>query len=613
MKKILVLLCILNFAALSQNDSVKVTKDRNYTTEPIVVTGTRIETLRKHLPLTITLFTSNDINNSNEPQVFSLIKSRVPGLFLTERCNLGFGLAQGSAGQLTLRGIGSNPNTQVLIMLDGRPQFMGIMGHPLPDNYINSNAEKVEVVRGPCSFLYGTNAMGGVINIITRRQKMDGYSFNLNQSYGTFGTLIGDAGIGFKKKKFDGYASYTHQQSSGSRPYSEFNLNNGYFKSGYEFSKNFSLTADGNFTKFKTFDPGPQSSPKIDNWIDITRMNGGLSAENRNNYNEGALKLIYNYGEHKIYDGFHSKDKNVSISFYQTFKSISNLLISAGADYKYYGGTAENTKTGLDYGEHFINEKGGYIHLQYLFRHKLAVNTGLRLENNSVFGNEMIPQFGISYNVKDNLTIRANVSKGFRSPTIRELYLFPAPTPDLKPERMWSFEAGLQYNYRDIINIEPVFYYEEGSNIIQTTGVYPNLKMSNSGSFIIRGYELSLGFKPVNMLEINIAASYTEPGKLTQSNPRGRLFTEAAYSFKIFRFNASLEYIEKLYGANNSGKKLPDYALFNLSVSCNPLKQLQFFVAGENLFDRQYMTVYDYPMPGRTFKAGIKLNYNISK
>ncbi len=232
MKHIIALLCLINLFTFSQTDSTKNYKDKNYFTEPIVVTGTRIETLRKHVPLTISLVSKEDINNTNIPQVFSLISSRVPGLFLTGRSNLGYGLAQGSAGQITLRGIGSNPNTQVLILLDGRPQLMGIMGHPLPDNYITSNAEKIEVVRGPCSFLYGSNAMGGVINIFTKREKENGYSFNLNQSYGTFGTLIGDAGIGFKKNKLDGYVSFTHQQSSGSRPYSEFNLNNGYLKTG---------------------------------------------------------------------------------------------------------------------------------------------------------------------------------------------------------------------------------------------------------------------------------------------------------------------------------------------------------------------------------------------
>lgn len=608
MKNIIALFFILNSFVFSQK-----VPDKIYSTETIVVTGTRIETLRKHLPLTISLVTKEDINNTNIPQVFSLIESRVPGLFVTERSSLGYGLAQGSAGQLTLRGIGSNPNTQVLILLDGRPQYMGLMGHPLPDNYITSNAERIEVVRGPCSFLYGSNAMGGVINILSKREKENGYSLSLNQSYGSFGTLIGDAGIGFKKNKFDGYFSYTHQQSSGSRPYSEFDLNNGYLKTGYKINQNYDIIIDGNLTKFKTFDPGTQSAPKIDNWVDILRMNGGFSVENRNDYTEGALKFLYNYGEHKIYDGFHSKDKNINVSFYQTLTKINNLTVSVGADYKYYGGTAENTKTNFNFGEHFVNEKGGYVHLQYLALNRLSFNTGLRIENSSIFGNELIPQFGVSYSLKDNLTFRTNISKGFRSPTIRELYLFPAPTPVLKPERMWSFEAGMQYNYKDILRIEPVFYYEEGSNIIQTTGVFPNLKLNNSGSFIIRGYELSLGIKPVKNLDLNIAASYIEPGRLTQSSPQSRIFAEAKYMYRNIGVTASLEYNEKIFGANNSTRKMPDYALANLSVNYRPLKQIMLYVSGENLFDRQYMTVYDYPMPGRTFKAGIKLNYNFNQ
>ncbi|MCK7460836.1 MAG: TonB-dependent receptor plug domain-containing protein [Sphingobacterium sp.] len=88
----------------------------------------------------------------------------------------GFGVADGAAGKISIRGIGGSPNTQVLVLIDGHPQYMGLFGHPLPDAYVASDAEKVEVVRGPASILYGTNAMGGVVNIITRQQSQDGLS-----------------------------------------------------------------------------------------------------------------------------------------------------------------------------------------------------------------------------------------------------------------------------------------------------------------------------------------------------------------------------------------------------------------------------------------------------
>jgi iron complex outermembrane receptor protein len=604
MKSIQILLILLSLNILSQTDSLK-----TYTLDPIVVTGTRIETLRKHIPLTISVISNDDIKNANEPQVFSLIAARVPGLFVTERSNLGYGLAQGSAGQVTIRGIGSNPNTQVLILLDGRPQFMGLFGHPLPDNYITTNAERVEVVRGPCSFLYGTNAMGGVINIISKRQKDNGYSVNIRQSYGTFSTLIGDAGVGYKMNRFDAYATVSRQQSNGDRPSSEFSLNNGFIKTGYRINDQFAITLDGNITQFRTLDPGTLTSPKVNNWVDILRASGGFTVENKNAVNEGALKLLFNYGEHKIYDGFHSKDRNIALSLYQTLSKIKNLKLSLGFDFKHYGGEAENTNSGYSFGRHFINETGGYIHAQYLGAGRISINAGFRIEQNNVTGTELIPQLGVSYQVlKKNLSVRANFSKGFRSPTIRELYLFPAPTPGLKAERMWSYEAGVQFHYKNILSIEPVFFYEEGSNIIQPEGVYPNLRLANSGRFIIKGWEVSAYIKPADYFNLNMAFSFTKPGNLTQSNPQTRFFAEGRFAYGIAAFNTSFEHNGKLYGANNSMKKLPDYSLMNLSLSVSPFEHLSVFCSAENVFNRKYEIVYGYPLPGRTYKAGFKFN-----
>lgn len=587
-----------------QYDSLK-----TYETEQIVVTGTRIQTLRRHLPLTISVISPSELKLSSKTEVFTMLDDKVPGFMVKQRSYIGFGLAQGSAGQVSLRGLGSNPNTQVLILLDGRPQFMGLFGHPLPDNYISANVDKVEVVRGPCSFLYGTNAMGGVINLISKRAVKDGFSVNLTQTYGTFATLTGDAGIGYKKNNADIYFSASYRKSNGERPYSGFNLNNGFLKAGYKFGKNYDAVIDANITGFKTYDPGPVNAPKTDNWVDIFRGNAGINIDNSYKKSEGSLRFIYNYGEHKIYDGFHSKDRNINFSFYQTLKLNSGTNISAGLDYKYYGGEAENTKSGLDYGEHFLNEYGAYLHVQQLLLTKLALNGGLRFERSSQFGNEIIPQAGISYEVIKGLTARVNVSKGFRSPTIRELYLFPAPTPELKPERLWNYEAGLIFTYKNIITVEPVIYFEKCENIIQQSGVYPNLKLSNSGKFEKKGYEISVKSLPVKGISLNTGYSYIDNGSQTMGNFTHKFYAGGDFSYKIARLNVSFQYVSGLYNANDFKQKLPDYALLNAVLTVSPLNELAVYVSAENLTDRKYETIYNYPMPGRTFQLGLKFNY----
>lgn len=129
--------------------------------EELVVTGTKTEVARKYIPLTISRVSREVFQQASESALLPFLSEEVPGLFVTERGISGFGVATGAAGQLNMRGLGGNPTTQVLILLDGHPQFMGLMGHHLPDAYVSSDVERVEVIRGPASFLYGSNALGG--------------------------------------------------------------------------------------------------------------------------------------------------------------------------------------------------------------------------------------------------------------------------------------------------------------------------------------------------------------------------------------------------------------------------------------------------------------------
>ncbi|MFA7358409.1 MAG: TonB-dependent receptor plug domain-containing protein, partial [Bacteroidales bacterium] len=107
------------------------------------------------------------IENRYETSVLSLLSEEVPGLFTTQRGLMGYGVAGGAAGTINIRGLGGSPSSQVLMLIDGQPQYMGLMGHPLADTYLASMAEQVTVNRGPASVLYGSNALGGTININT--------------------------------------------------------------------------------------------------------------------------------------------------------------------------------------------------------------------------------------------------------------------------------------------------------------------------------------------------------------------------------------------------------------------------------------------------------------
>jgi iron complex outermembrane receptor protein len=553
----------------------------------------------------VTVISRNDLRRSGETSVLSVVSRRVPGVFVTERGVLGYGAGAGAAGGITIRGTGGNPNTQVLVLTDGRPQMMGLFGHPLPDTYVTSGVERVEIIRGPASLLHGTNAMGGVMNIIYDYRPGAGPFADAGISYGTFATQKYELRTGYG---FDGGGlsiAGNYYDTDGHRPYSSFNVANGAFRLGTALSESFTLSGDLALSKFKTYDPGPASSPYVDHWVNILRGSSGIALDNRFASVQGALKVYYNFGDHEIYDGFRSTDDNIGGLLYQAFRPFADNVTTAGIDFKRYGGVAQNIQAGVDFGRHYVEEYSAYLLTQQELLERYTMSAGVRFNRNTVTGNETVPQVGLAARFGET-TLKANVGKGFRSPTIRELYLFPAPTPTLQAERLWSYEAGLIHRLSGSLQVELSGYIADGSNLIRTTGAFPNLVLSNSGQFTHRGIEISATATPGRELSVDATYGYLDPDEQTTANPRHKLFVGASYGVSMLTASASVQYVARLFGADFNQRRLPDYTLVNLRVSAALSYGLTAYVAAENLFDTDYQIVYDYPMPGRTFFAGLR-------
>ena len=104
--------------------------------EEVVVTGSKIEVSRKLIPVSVTQISKQNIENTGEINILSALGTFAPGVFVTERNILGFGVSSGASGSISIRGISGSPNTNVLVLIDGHPQYQGIFGHPLPDAYV---------------------------------------------------------------------------------------------------------------------------------------------------------------------------------------------------------------------------------------------------------------------------------------------------------------------------------------------------------------------------------------------------------------------------------------------------------------------------------------------
>lgn len=615
--KLLVILVLISNLSFSQ----QVIKDSVQLNE-LVVTGSKTEISRKLVPLSVSQISKKEIENTGQMNILPTLNSFVPGIFVTERNIVGFGVGTGGSGSIAMRGISSSPNTEVLVLIDGHPQYQGIFGHPLADAYVASDVEKVEIIRGPASILYGSNAMAGVINIITKKQQEDGLKVNLGASYGSFNTQKYFGTIGYKKEKLSVFASVNHDQTDGIRDSTDFNISNGYIKAGYELNKHLDLIADFSLAKYNANDNGPIHKPAFFN-IDITRGKTSLSLENKFEKSEGALKIYHNFGEHFLPNNklpnntvspFHSTDRNSGLMLYQTFKLHKSSSITIGTDFKQYGGIINQLpiKDTLI----TINELAAYAYAQHTLFEKLTLSAGLRLENNSKYGSELVPLAGITFNPSGSTTLKTSISKGFRSPTIMELYMnAPVPNPDLQPERMMNYEISwLQSLFSNKLSFELTAFKAIGSNMITVTGAFPNLKKENTGSFNNQGIEFSAKYAVCKNLFLHANYSYLDLSKVVIAAPRQQLNISANYNYKIWNLNVSTQYIEKLCTFISPNPSVPpvvqpNYFLLNTRLSARPLKQLEIFVAGNNLLNQQYEINYGYPMPGINFNGGFNVKF----
>jgi iron complex outermembrane receptor protein len=579
--------------------------------EEVVVTGTPIKVNRNNVPMSVSVVTRADIEGSNESATLSVLNGRVPGLFVTERGVTGFGVAQGSAGQISIRGIGGNPTTGVLMLIDGHPQFMGIMGHPLSDSYVASDAERVEVIRGPASILYGTNAMGGVINIITRKQTKEGVSGNAHISYGSYNTQKYMGSVGYKKEKLSAYISANHDQTDGHRPNSDFKITNGYLKLGYSFNDHFYATADFSLAAYKAADPGPDTTgAKVGERIDITRGYGSFTLQNEYEKASGSLKIFYNFGEHDITDGFHSLDDNYGVNFYESLHLFEGNTITAGIDYTNYGGMAENLKAmggkGIIFADTSITEVGTYLFVQQTLAEKLTLNAGLRFQNNSEYGEQWIPSAGFAWKVGELTTWKGNVSKGFRSPTMRELFLW-GPNPNLDPETILSYETGIsKLFFNNKMNAELTVYSLSGDNLII---MVPNQGLQNSGKVDNQGIEVAVNAEPAKNLTLNATYSYIHMENPVYATPEHHLYLNANYRIKKLQLTANIQQITNLDNDPSPKVNLESYTLLNAKASYNLTKNIKLYVSAENLLGQTYQVNRYYTMPGATVFGGVNLNF----
>lgn len=596
----------------------------------VVVTGTRNETDVRHLSQTVSVVNRTQIENAMQPSLLPVLTEQIPGLFVTSRGIMGYGVSGGAAGNISLRGL-SGGTARLMVMIDGHPQYAGIFGHPISDAYQSFMAERVEVLRGPASVLYGSNAMGGVINIVTRKMQEDGINTNVHIGYGSYNTLETEITNRIRKGRFSSIVSGSYNRTDGHRTDMDFEQYSGYAKLGYEVTDNWNVRGDVNLTHFNGSYPGPASAPLLDADQSITRGMTSLAVENRYEKTSGAVSLFYNWGNHWINDGyapsedetpqdarFNSRDNMMGVSIFQSAQFFEGNRITLGFDWFRYGGRAWNRyvsgeKAGSvsELVDKHENELAGYIDLRQDFSSWLTFNAGLRVDHHSRVGTEWIPQAGLAFHLPHAIELKASASKGFRYPILREMYMFPPQNPDLQPESMWNYEVAFTQrlmNGRLTYGIN--LFYIDGKNLIQTL---PNPNGSgmlnqNSGKIENSGVELQAAYRIDSHWSVDGNYSFLHMENPVVAAPEHKLYAGANFSYKKWNISTGLQYLAGLYTQTDPEIR-ENFMLWNVRASFEITRWLSIWARGENLLAQKYEINAGYPMPRATVMAGCNIKF----
>lgn len=617
---------ILAAAAVSFS-TAQATEPTDSILQEVVITGTRSATDVRQLSQTVNVIDRAAIEETNRASLLPLLTEQVPGLFITQRGYAGYGVSGGAAGNISMRGM-TGGAARMIVLIDGHPNYAGIYGHPIADSYQSLMTERVEVLRGPASILYGSGAMAGVVNIVTKKE--EGTHAHLHAGYGSFNTAETEFTASTRQGKFSAVASGSYNRTDGHRDNMNFEQFGGYAKLGYDISDNWNASANVDITRFKASQPGSESAPLIDADQDITRGTTALFVENNYARTQGAVSLFYSWGDHWINDGyapgttpklfrFISYDEMLGASAWQSASLFDGNRITLGFDYYRYGGKADNhfvdgPTAGQDVPQ--VDERedefAGYLEMRQEIGSLLTLNAGLRVDHHSKAGTELIPQAGAAFHLPANSEVKLSVGKGFRYPTIREMYMYPPHNPNLEAESLWNYEISFSQRLLSGklyygINL----FHMDAKNIILTLPnptAPPPMLNQNSGELKNTGVEVEASYLISKSFAANCNYSYLKMETPVVGAPEHKAYLGGSYTNKGWHASTGLQYVNGLYSAVGPDVK-EDFLLWNARVSYQLSDMLQLWVNGDNLLNTKYQINAGYPMPGIAFMAGVNLSF----
>ena len=594
-------------AAASDSDAVENAKKDERLLRPrheVTVTASPIWKAVKDCSVSVGILDETDILAARPLNALGAL-TRLPGIFAHRTGDFG-------RTDIEIRGIGQR-GQRIAVLVDGRPEKMGLFGCAVTHAYPLDNVERIEVVRGPSSVLYGPDAMGGVINVITRRPA-SGFRTELTTAVGSYKTFSLNLRHGAAFERFDYYFTADRMTSDGHTAHSSYLGTAFTGRAAYDLGSGLTLTLRGKAFDGKKNEPGPLASPSLTSWNHYKRGSADLSLNGRWEGGEGSIMAYADFGRHVFSDGWSSRDHYRGAIARGSLALGADHRLSFGLDARFFGGKSYNAPRG----EWEKSDVGVYLHDEILLGGRWILSAGARLDRDSQFGWEGSPQAGLVWHAGENTSLRLSASKAFRAPHINELYLFPASNPGLKPERSWNFELGISQAVARILTFDAAVFTMRGANLIESApnpAGPPPFKFLNTGRFAFSGIELGLKADVLPSLMLRGAYSRLDTGGLTKGRPGRKIDLEIRWQAGRFRTFLTAQSVSEYYAGDRKTLPIPSYTLVNGRLEFAVTPSVGLFAELNNLSAAACWIYADlsgkaaglYEMPGRNAHVGLKV------
>lgn len=556
------------------------------------------------------------LRSSNKPTVLEAIAQEAADVYVPARGVAIHGMASGATGGIHIRGMGGSPNSQVVVIEDGVPDYQGLFGHPIPDAYAPFLIDEAVIVRGGDSVLYGTNAMGGAILLRSRWLAREGWQMEADSSFGSYDTLRESGVVLGRSGRFDFAGGVTALRSDGHRLGAGGSNLIGQLALRTRLGSGWEVTVREKSMHLQGADPGPVTHPNDNHFFDVRRDRLSLQA----NWNHGNVFVraqpFVNLGRHELYDGFLSTDVTSGAILESDLKLHGAVKLLVGSAVDRADGDAQNRITGLQMPVKAQQSASWYEQLTVEPVKGLQLIGGAREVSSANHGFVFLYKGGARWTFAPGWHVRGRVARNFRQPTLSELYLpFPVANPNLKPERSRNTDAGLGYG-SEHFEVSGTWYRNDVDDLIKYFGVWPAAEVVNIDHTTIVGIEGHAAVRDLGPVTLRVGGNWQDVGRYTKQNPsaRGVFGVEYKQPVGAWRMLGMLEgeWVHGLYMSNYSQDPIDDIFVFNLGLRAQrdfPERQvlLEPYVVFRNLLDSRYAYVKDYTMPGFNAVGGLKV------